>query len=318
MGSVYRRGKKWRAQTQDKSETATFVTKAAAQAWVNERESYLLAGKQGRVVPFTVADACNRFAEEVCPNRKGERWERLRLAKYAADLIGSIRLRDITTGDLAGFRDRRLLEVSNGTVRRDFALLGAVFTRCRLEWGWLKHNPMEGFKRPKPPSRRKRRVYPAEIDQICKALGYSGGAIQTQQHRVAVMFLLAIETAMRAGEINSIRRLHGNIVVLTDTKNDDSREVPLTPRAIELVKILIAAPGRITAQTLDATFRRARDKARIDNLTFHDTRHEAITRLAKKMTVLELARAVGHRNINQLLTYYEESASEIADRLANA
>jgi integrase len=50
-------------------------------------------------------------------------------------------------------------------------------------------------------------------------------------------------------------------------------------------------------------------------MTFHDSRHEAITRLASKLNVLELARMVGHTNINQLRTYYNATAEDIASRL---
>ena len=71
----------------------------------------------------------------------------------------------------------------------------------------------------------------------------------------------------------------------------------------------------ITTSSLDAMFRVARRRADVEGLTFHDTRHEAITRLAGKLNVLELARMVGHRDIKQLQTYYNASAAEIANRL---
>ena len=53
----------------------------------------------------------------------------------------------------------------------------------------------------------------------------------------------------------------------------------------------------------------------LKDLHFHDTRHEAITRLARKVDVLDLARMVGHRDINSLRVYYNATASEIASRL---
>jgi integrase len=61
----------------------------------------------------------------------------------------------------------------------------------------------------------------------------------------------------------------------------------------------------------------ARERAGIEGLTFHDTRHEAITRLAAKLNVLDLARMVGHRDIKQLQVYYNAPAEEIAMRLLN-
>lgn len=62
-------------------------------------------------------------------------------------------------------------------------------------------------------------------------------------------------------------------------------------------------------------FRKAKTRCQIEDLKFHDTRHEAITRLAKKLTVLELARVVGHRNLNELQTYYNETAEELSKKL---
>ena len=57
------------------------------------------------------------------------------------------------------------------------------------------------------------------------------------------------------------------------------------------------------------------DRIGITDLTFHDTRHEATTRLAKKLHVLDLARVTGHSNINELMTYYNKDARELADLL---
>ena len=51
------------------------------------------------------------------------------------------------------------------------------------------------------------------------------------------------------------------------------------------------------------------------DLHFHDARHEGITRLAAVLSVLELARAVGHRDLRMLQTYYNESAEDIAKKL---
>ena len=71
----------------------------------------------------------------------------------------------------------------------------------------------------------------------------------------------------------------------------------------------------LTIRQKDALFRKLCAKAGIEGLHFHDSRHTAITRLAKKLTVLELARMVGHKDLNMLLVYYNESAEEIAKKL---
>lgn len=74
-------------------------------------------------------------------------------------------------------------------------------------------------------------------------------------------------------------------------------------------------PGTYTARlmSLDVLFRKVRDRLLIDNLTLHDSRAAALTRLSKRMDVLRLSRISGHRDLNQLLkAYYRETAADVA------
>jgi len=71
----------------------------------------------------------------------------------------------------------------------------------------------------------------------------------------------------------------------------------------------------MTSGSLDALFRKAKKQALIEDGTLHDTRHLAITRLAKKLNVLDLARMVGHKDLRQLQVYYNESAEDMDTRL---
>ena len=127
---------------------------------------------------------------------------------------------------------------------------------------------------------------------------------------------------MRQGEIWGLDwaqvNLAGRYVTLLDTKNGMRRDVPLSKRAGALLEIMPQREGKVfdTSQNGAAhLFRRAVKAAGIENLTFHDSRHEAITRLARKLQVLDLARMVGHKNIQTLMIYYNATASEIANRL---
>ena len=125
---------------------------------------------------------------------------------------------------------------------------------------------------------------------------------------------------MRLGEICNLKPsdIANNVATLPKTKNGSKREVPLSPKALELLKSLPANSDTVfglNESSLDALFRKGKKKALIEDLTFHDTRHEAITRLAKKLNVLELARMVGHRDLKMLLIYYNETAENIALKL---
>ena len=111
-----------------------------------------------------------------------------------------------------------------------------------------------------------------------------------------------------------------SVISLKDgqTKSGLGRKVPLSKEAVRLLKMQPAEGSTcfgISSSQLDSIFRKIRGLALIENLHFHDTRHLAITRLAKKLDVLALARMVGHRNLSMLQIYYNETAEDLALRL---
>ncbi|CAB3886670.1 hypothetical protein LMG1864_03566 [Achromobacter ruhlandii] len=106
---------------------------------------------------------------------------------------------------------------------------------------------------------------------------------------------------------------------MDQTKNGDRRAVPLSKRAVSLFKALNGVDKvrmfTLTGALRDVYFRQAKTLAEVDGATFHDARATALTRLAKKLSILELARMVGHRDPRSLMIYYRESASDIARKL---
>lgn len=317
MASFRKRGETWRAEVfcQGVRESATFATKAAAQAWATRTEADLLARKRGELPRKTVADALARYALEVSPRKRGQRWELLRLAAYGREPWAQLWLADLHAPVLGAWRDQRLQGVTPGSVQRDVNLLRAVFRTARREWRWIDHDPFEGFADPGQNRPRTRRIGWREVRAICRALGYPGSSKSAE---VARMFLIALRTAMRAGEILSLTPatvdLQARVAYLTNTKNGDDRAVPLTRAAARLFK---GWQGwTVDAASRDALFRKARKAAGIEGLTFHDSRAEAATRLARKVDALTLARITGHRDLKLLMTtYYRETAEQIARRL---
>lgn len=72
----------------------------------------------------------------------------------------------------------------------------------------------------------------------------------------------------------------------------------------------------VSTASLDALFRKAKRLALIEDLHFHDTRREALTRLSKVFDVMELARISGHRDLRVLQNvYYAPSVQDLADKL---
>ena len=66
---------------------------------------------------------------------------------------------------------------------------------------------------------------------------------------------------------------------------------------------------------VDSLFRKAKGQCLITGLHFHDSRATAVTRLAKKLDILDLAKIIGHKDLRMLMVYYRESAESLADKL---
>lgn len=319
MASIRQRGTTWRAELYKDGvrESQSFSTKRQAVAWAQQREAELVGA---RLPDHTVRQALERFATEVSPKHRGERWELTRLRLLCRDKLADVRLPALRLIHLAEWRERRLQVVSGASVRREMNLLQSVFKVCRKDWGWLNSDPLADVDRPPNPPSRRRRISQDEIDRITLALGYDGGAPVTVSDRIALAFLFALETAMRSGEILGLTwaDIGPKSVQLPRTKNGDTRRVPLSARAREIINLLPSdaiTVFNVEGATKDVLFRRARDAAKVSNLHFHDSRAEAIWRLSKKLDVMELARMIGHRDLKSLLFYYNADPDELADRL---
>ncbi|AML52338.1 tyrosine-type recombinase/integrase [Falsihalocynthiibacter arcticus] len=313
---------KWQAQVamQGIRKSKSFEKRVDAKDWAARQEFLIREGEVSGSTE-TMRDALLRYAREVSPSKRGAKWEQLRLEKIARGSLGDVVLRDVQPIDIANWRDMRLREVAAGTVNREMTLLSGVFSIARKEWGIIKVNPMTDVRKPTKPNPRDRRISDEEIALLIEN---GGGDLGVQIGRAIHAFQFAIETGMRAGEIVGLVwddvNFETRVAKLEMTKNGTGRSVPLSTAAVALLKALpVGETGgacfAVKSANLDVLFRRVRDRAGIKNLTFHDSRHEAITRMASKLDVLSLARVVGHKDIRMLQIYYNETAEQLAQRL---
>lgn len=320
MASIRKKGNKWLAEVRIRKtyQAKTFATKIEAQGWAVEQERRL--GKhRGEPIKKTLRQAMERYAQEVAPGHKGYRWELVRLKKFENLDIADTMLSSLDTHDLQEWVNNSGLTA--GSIRREFSLMRSVLTTARKKWQWMEQDIARDVELPKPPRPRDKRISNADLGKITLALGYEGQVITTR-HQVAVAALLALETAMRQGEIFGLEWerifLAERYVRLIDTKNGDVRDVPLSTRAVALLESMPTRKGRVFTvpqETAQQFFRRACQIAEIEGFRFHDLRHEALTRLARKLNMLELSRMVGHRDPRSLTIYYNATATELAARL---
>lgn len=241
--------------------------------------------------------------------------------------------------------------VKPATVQRELNSISAAFAYAVSGLRILAVNPCHGAHLPEAARPKKRALLtPKEIEAILTATGYlADPGLRTKTARVGAAFLLALETGMRSGEILRLRpedywRDRKTVLVSASERGgrkgsrsgrarvDSSRRVPLTGRAIELLDALLASmpadqepidgmsmPPYIVGMTdaqRDALWRKARDQSGVADVTFHHTKHEACTRLARHIDVLALSHAIGTKDIRLLRdTYYESDAETAAASL---
>lgn len=321
MATYRKRGDKWRAEVRIRGQafSASFGTRTAARKWAEEQEDQIRSGVSRN--GDTLREVFARYSREVTPGKRGEKWETVRLGLFARIMPFVDRAAaEVTPDDIGRWRDARLKSVKPGTVLRELNLLAAVYEAARREWRLVPANPVRDVRKPSAPPPRDTRISDDDANLIFALAGYQRGAPAANQLQIAAAaFDFAIATAMRAGEIRAIR---GEGVHLVDrylhvptSKTGAARDVPLSSAAVEILQGLDRdQPFPITAAMLDNRFRQLRDKAGLA-CTFHDARHEAITRLSRKLDVRDLARMTGHKDLKMLLRYYNPTAKELASRL---
>jgi integrase len=312
-------GNRWRAEIARKGirDSRIFPTKQAAKDWAARQEYLILNAKpESETAIFT--DVLDRYAREVSSKRRGAKWEILRIESFRKHRIAKIAMADLVASDFAAWRDERSRDVAPATVLREMKMLSSVLAVARKEWGLIADNPMADVRKPTPSPARDRLITDAEFEKLALI---AGDDLSKQMARAFHAFRFSIETAMRAGEVVGLEwsriDLDKRVARLAMTKNGTAREVPLSSEAVRLLEALprLDPVFGITSGNLDALWRRLRDRAGIVNLTYHDSRHIAVTRLARKLDVLPLARMVGHKDLRMLQAYYNESAEELAKQL---
>ncbi len=326
MASYRQRGGKWQARVIRggyPDQTKTFETKADAEKWARAIESDIDKGQFVSVNEAqrnTLRDVIERYLAEITPTMKGATEDTIRLKAIIRKPIARWSMMNLSPARIAAYRDERLKEVSSGTVIRELAYLSAIINHARREWGINVPNPVQMVRKPQSPQARTRVLTNEEVTRLLQALEPIG----SRNHWTKPIVRLALATAMRRGELLALRWEHVDLqsrtAFLPDTKNGDSRTVPLSSAAVQLMTELprhisgVVFP--VKAFTLDAAFKRGARRAGLKDVRFHDLRRTAITHIAEKLpNLIELAAVSGHKSLMVLKRYYRPTAAELAQKL---
>lgn len=326
MASYTKRGEgQWQAKVRKKGypvQTKTFRNKSLAQKWATQVEAQMdskLFISSTLAETTTVQQLTKRYITEVLPSKKSA-ISMESMIRGLSNCLGEYAVISLTPNVLADYRDKRLRSVKPETVRKELLCIKRILTIASKEWGvYLPHgNPVDMITVPPQPKRgRERRLEGDEQERILEAAKKYGG-------EVSAIIRLAIETAMRRGEIAQLRweniDIAKKVVTLPDTKNGDKRTLPLSPTAL---KILAALPRNISgkvfsmrADSITTAFDRCCKRSRIENLRFHDLRHEATSRLFERgFNIMEVSAITGHKDLSMLKRYTHLRAEDLARKL---
>lgn len=298
----------------------TFPTKPKARAWAIKTEAAMLSGDHVEPTKITVRQLFERYSDQVADDK----WTKNRIKQILRDGGFSHVTLNQCEDLIAAWVERRRKEVKPNTVIRETTVVSTVFKHAMRRWKIrLKHNPMRDIDKPPKGKHRRRRVSDKEIARLW---GYFGlGAPTLLRDYVPWVFEFACETGMRLSEITRLTwedvHLRERWAFVAKSKNGDERHALLTARAVELVKMLPKCNTRVfpvNANSVGTEFRVALAALGINDLHFHDSRHEACSRLCKYLTVMELAAVIGHRDLKSLMIYYNPTPAELASKLPDA
>lgn len=335
MATIRKRNGKYQVQVRRQGcspISKTFLKLEDAKIWARTTEvevdqTGLLADPR-ILAKTTVAMVLERYRDEIVSKKRSRVIETMIVDAMLRQPWCKRSLAQIDAGTFAEYRDERLKVVQPCTIKRELGLLQHAFDIASREWSLpMRTNPIKSITKPTVSNKRERRLRDGELDKLLKAAG------KTRNPFILPIVKFAIETAMRRGEILALRVRDVDIERCTAhirmSKNGHGRTIPLSSFAAALIESTIATMSKeqiadnellfpITPLALRLAWVRLTKRAGIDDLHFHDLRHEAISRFFEKgLTVPEVASISGHRDIRMLLRYAHADKSKLTKKLNN-
>jgi integrase len=326
MASIYKRKSKdgksfvWRAVIRIKGYPTicdTYERKQEADDWAKDTERRIKLGQFNFAAhnkQHTYADLLHRMegdgAFELQRSFKNcsaqfDYWKQ-RLGVYALIHI---------TPELITKERKTLVDSARGpaTINRYIAVLASTLSYAVKKLRWISENPCRNILKLKENSGRDRILNDEEITRLLDACKQSKSSL------LYPIVLFALTTGARRGEILKLEWRHVDlekgIAFLTETKNGRPRSVALSDLVIVELKVLynlrnIAKPRVFASKTafgqidIKKGWMQAVKRAGLTDYHFHDLRHQFATfAAAQGASNVELATAMGHRTLSQLLRY---------------
>lgn len=245
--------------------------------------------------------------------------EKSAIELLALEPFAHIKLSKLTDKDLQGYAQKRLSVVTADTFLRQFGVFRHMINTARSKWEIpVSETLVSSVNLPSPNKGRTRRLIGNERAQLISS------ARECQNNYLEAVITIALETAMRQSEILRIREDHINFdlqtLLIPVSKNGKQRTVPLSKLAFSTLQKQAAASNGLvfphSSSAIKQSWRRLVKRIELDDLRFHDLRHEAISRLFEKgLNLAEVKLISGHTDHRMLLRYTHLEASRLVGRI---
>ena len=273
---------------------------AVAAKWVKEE---FLAEHFGKKPEVPFAKALLRYAEVQKRDHSKHFKNVMRyLLKRQMQYFGKLNLSDIKPSLIRRMIDERLEEVRLNTVLKDVTVLKAILNMAHRE---ELLDAVPPFPRMKSAPSRNRWLTDEELDRLVG---------QAAAHQKPII-LFAVDTGGRLSEVLGLDwrnvDLANKRVTFVETKNGEDRTIPLCERALSVLTALgpknsgpvFTFQGR-AIKKVQTAFEKAREKAGLEDVHFHDLRHTFASRLVQGgVPLFEVMHMTGHKSMKMVQRY---------------
>jgi integrase len=326
MASIRKRGDKWQAQVRRQGmvpTTRTFTLRDDARRWARQIEAE--ADRQGLIFDrrelkrLTFGSLIERYLATVVPTKRACEIETIILRALLRKSLTQTSVADLRPEMFGAYRKERLKVVKPATVRRELSILHHLFEIAIRDWGLpIPSNSLHGCSKGLESKARARRIVDkGESERLTNA------AANCRNLLIKPLVELAIASGMRRGELlrakwadidREKRTLH-----IPETKNGRPRTIPLSSEALNIIDGLAQGTDRLfplSANAVRLAWGRLVKRANVEDLHFHDLRHEAISRFFEMgLSVPEVTLISGHRDVRMLFRYTHLRAEDVAAKL---
>lgn len=328
------------------SKSATFETKTEAKQWLrnNEGDGKLVRASAGRLFKDLIEDFIK------APPMRGTRWHTPSQLDFWLAEFGRMKVGDIGRSDInqalselqSKKKHRRSIDgtitetdkiITPATVNRYRATLSSVFnfamSREIIDVHPLKVGKIGKLKE----SNGRRRILTRDEEARLYA-----AAEESTWPMMRLFVRMCFTTAARKSEVLRLRwrdiNLEDSVAILSKTKNDEPRALPLVDDVRESLKLAEKIKPMLSdfvffdpkrpekPKDIDTLWRFVRERAGLyqdredplDQVVLHSSRHTAATRLIKGgNNIAQVAAVTGHKSLSQLKRYTHFDAQDAVD-----